>query len=46
MVGGAGLYVKTLLEGGPTGAPQSTVETKARVTRLVEEKDGGDWKKR
>ena len=46
MVGGTGLYILTLLQGGATGSPQSTVETKAMVDRLVEEEDGGDWEKR
>ena len=46
VVGGTGLYILTLLQGGPTGSPQSTTETKAMVARLVEEEDGGSWEKR
>ena len=46
IVGGTGLYIQSLLEGGPTGAPESTEETRAFVDRLVEEEDGGDWDKR
>ena len=35
-----------LLQGGPTGSPSSTVQSKAMVTRIVEEEDGGDWDSR
>ena len=38
--------MRTLLEGGASGAPQSTEESKAWITRLVETEDGGDWEKR
>lgn len=46
IVGGTGLYIRTLLQGGASGAPQSTEETRAVVSRLVEEEDGGNWEKR
>ena len=46
IVGGTGLYMRTLLEGGASGAPQSTRETKAWINTLVETEDGGDWDKR
>ena len=42
VVGGTGLYIKTLLE-GPHGTPPSTAESRAHVDRLVEEEDGGVW---
>ena len=46
VVGGTGLYLRTLLRGG--GGPEgssvpSTVESRAMVTRIVVEQDGGDW---
>ena len=44
VVGGTGLYVRTLLQ-GPSGAPASTPETIERVEAMVAE-DGQDWEKR
>jgi tRNA dimethylallyltransferase len=43
VVGGTGLYVRTLLQ-GPSGAPASTPETIERVEAMVAE-DGQDWEK-
>ena len=40
VVGGTGLYVKTLVE-GPHGTPPSTAESRAHIDRVVEEEDGG-----
>ena len=44
VVGGTGLYVRTLLQ-GPSGAPSSTAESRERVDDIVRE-DGQDWDKR
>jgi tRNA dimethylallyltransferase len=44
VVGGTGLYTRTLLQ-GPSGAPASTPETIERVEAMVAE-DGQDWEKR
>jgi tRNA dimethylallyltransferase len=43
VVGGTGLYTRTLLQ-GPSGAPASTPETIERVEAMVAE-DGQDWEK-
>ena len=42
VVGGSGLYIKTLV-GGPHGTPPATAESRAYIDRLVEEEDGGIW---
>ena len=44
MVGGTGLYIRTLMQ-GPTGAPTSTPESRALVEALVEE-DQQNWETR
>ena len=44
MVGGTGLYIRTLLH-GPSGSPASTAESMERVEAMVKE-DGQDWGKR
>lgn len=46
VVGGTGLYIRTLLQGGASGSPASTEESRAKVARLVEEEDQGEWEKR
>lgn len=45
VVGGTGLYIKTLVE-GPHGTPSSTAESRALVDKLTDEEDGGDWEVR
>lgn len=44
LVGGTGLYLRTLMQ-GPTGAPPSTKESRARIDALLAE-DKGDWETR
>ncbi len=41
VVGGSGLYFRSLME-GPSGAPSSTVISRKRVDELLAE-DGGQW---
>lgn len=45
VVGGTGLYIKTLMEGA-SGSPPSTQETRAMIDKMVEEEDGGVWEVR
>lgn len=45
VIGGTGLYIKTLIE-GPHGAPPSTLESRAHIDKLIEEEDGGVWEVR
>ena len=44
VVGGTSFYIRFLLC-GPTGAPQSTDESRRVVDELLED-DNGDWEKR
>ena len=44
VVGGTGLYVRTLLQ-GPSGSPSSTPASRERIEEMVKE-DGYDWEKR
>ena len=45
VVGGTGLYIRTLME-GLTGAPPSTLESRTVIAKLVDEEDGGIWEVR
>lgn len=44
VVGGTGLYVRTLLQ-GPSGSPSSTPASRERIEEMIKE-DGNDWEKR
>ena len=45
VVGGTGLYLKTLMEGA-IGSPPSTQESRAMIDKMVEEEDKGVWEVR
>ena len=45
VVGGTGLYIKTLME-GLVNSPPSTQESRAVIDKLVEEEDRGVWEVR
>lgn len=45
VVGGTGLYIKTLME-GTSGAPPTTRESRAMIDKMVDEEDVGVWEVR
>ena len=45
LVGGTGLYIKTLME-GTAHSPPSTQESRAMIDKMVEEEDKGVWEVR